>query len=221
MRRLFPDPSDIVTVADAYADPTRRRHDDGRPWVWLCMVASMDGATVVEGTSRALGSAADTAILLGLREIADMVVVGAGTIRAEGYGPPKRKGLRIGVVTSSAEGLDLQTPLFTTGSGFVITTTSAPDLAVDTIRSGQDRVDLRTALARLDVDCVQGEGGAGLNGSLFEDDLVDEINLTISPNIAGGDSARVVTGASELLRRFELRHVLEEDGFLFTRYVRR
>jgi len=221
MRQLFPHPVDDITIEKAYSDPGRRRHGDGTPWLGLCMVASMDGGTVVDGTSRALGNATDSAILLGLRQIAEMVVVGAGTIRSERYGPPKKPVLRIGVVTSSATGLDFESELFTSGSGFLITTTSAPAVTIDTVRAGDAHVDLRAALAQLNVDFLQGEGGAALNGSLFGADLVDEVNLTVSPHVIGGDSARVVTGASEQLRRFELRHVLEDEGFLFTRYVRR
>jgi riboflavin biosynthesis pyrimidine reductase len=220
MRRLFPYQADEVTVEEAYSDPIRRRHRDAAPWVALCMVASIDGATAVEGRSRGLGSPADTAVLLGLRQLADVIVVGAATVRAEQYGPPSTAGQRIGVVSSAGAGLDTGSTLFSSGSGFVITAESAPPLPIDTVRAGHGRVDLRKALQLLDVDFVQGEGGARLNGSLFDADLVDEINVTISPNIVGGDSARVVSGAASALRRFTLRHVLEEDGFLFNRYVR-
>jgi riboflavin biosynthesis pyrimidine reductase len=187
----------------------------------LCMVASIDGGTVVGGTSRALGSPADASILLGVRDIADMIIVGAGTVRAEGYGPARKAGQRIGVVSTQARGLDPTTPLFTSGSGFVITTEDAGELPIDSVRAGTGHVDLRAAVRQLDVTFIQGEGGAGLNGSLFDADLIDEVNLTLSPHVVGGDSVRVLHGAAGRLARFELRHVLEDDGFLFTRYVRR
>ena len=67
---------------------------------------------------------------------------------------------------------------------------------------------------------LQLEGGARLNAAMVDADLVDEINLTISPNVAGGDAPRLTNGAQELMRRFTLRHVLEDDGFLFLRYAR-
>ena len=63
------------------------------------MVASIDGSTVVGGNSAGLSSPTDTAVLAQLRAIADVIVVGAGTVRDEGYGPPRKQGQRIGVVT--------------------------------------------------------------------------------------------------------------------------
>jgi riboflavin biosynthesis pyrimidine reductase len=79
---------------------------------------------------------------------------------------------------------------------------------------------LAAALAQLDVGFVQAEGGALLNGALAAADLIDELNLTISPQLAGGDGPRVTGGAAHSSRRMRLAHVLEDDGFLFTRYVR-
>jgi hypothetical protein len=82
MRRLHPYPADHVTVADAYG--IDRPRPANRPWLGLCMVSSLDGTTVVEGNSRALSSEADLAVLLGLRRLADMMLVGAATVRIEG-----------------------------------------------------------------------------------------------------------------------------------------
>ncbi len=113
------------------------------------MVASIDGSTAVDGGSAKLGNANDSAVLKQLRSIADVIIVGAGTARAEGYGPPSKPGQRIGVVTASAR-VDVDTPLFTSGAGFLITTTTASVTAsVDTVRAGDDAVDLRAALARV------------------------------------------------------------------------
>jgi riboflavin biosynthesis pyrimidine reductase len=185
------------------------------------MIASIDGSTVVDGTSGALGSSADTAVLGALRQLADLVLVGANTVRSEGYGPPKKPGLRIGVVTSNAMSLDLSTALFTSGAGFVITVDEAPELGVDTLRAGTGRVDLRRALRRCGADFVHVEGGAGLNASLFDAGLVDELNLTISPHLAGGDGPRLLHRARPDLGRFDLTQLCEEDGYLFCRYTRR
>ena len=68
---------------------------------------------------------------------------------------------------------------------------------------------------------MQAEGGPALNAALAAADVIDELNLTISPLVSGGDGPRVVTGAPPIGRRMDLAHVLEDDGFLFTRYVRR
>jgi riboflavin biosynthesis pyrimidine reductase len=81
-------------------------------------------------------------------------------------------------------------------------------------------VDLAQALSQLDADFVQAEGGALLNGSLAAADLVDELNLTLSPMLASGTGPRVTSGPAQLARRMRLSHVLEDDDFLFTRYVR-
>lgn len=220
MRRLYPTLSDSVPAFVASAEPNRRRHGDGMPWVEVCMVTSIDGATKVGATSGGLSSDADSELLLALRAIADVVLVGASTVRAEGYGVPRKSGLRIGVVTGSGHGLDFTTPLFESGAGFVITTENAPELPVDTFRAGVDQVDLRAVLGQLGAGFVHAEGGPKLNGSLLDAGLVDEVNLTISPNLAGGDSARLTSGAEEQLQRMTLAHILEDDGFLFCRYLR-
>jgi riboflavin biosynthesis pyrimidine reductase len=67
---------------------------------------------------------------------------------------------------------------------------------------------------------VPGEGGGVINGLLAAADLIDELDLTISPQITGGAGSRLTAGAPELAQRMHLAHVLEDDGFLFTRYVR-
>ncbi len=218
MRRLLPDPVDAVSALDAYAAP--RPRPAGRPWVGVCMVASLDGSTVVAQNSHALSSPADTQVLGALRRHADLIVVGAATVRLEGYGPPKKPGQRIGVVSRSGR-LDLEAPLFTSGAGFLIVPETAPELPVETLRAGEVDVDLAAALGSLDVGFVQAEGGATLNAALAAADLIDELNLTVSPVVVGGDGPRLTTAAPPLLQRMDLAHVLEDDGFLFTRWLRR
>lgn len=220
MRRLHPIPADAVPAFAACVDPNRHRHPDGLPWVEVCMVASVDGATAVEGRSGGLSSTADGELLQALRALADVVLVGAATVRAEGYGVPRKAGLRVGVVSSRGEGLDFDSALFTSGAGFVVTTETAPDLPVDTVRAGTDELDLRRALAQLDVGFVHAEGGPRLNGALLAAGLVDEINVTIAPLLAGGDAHRLTFGAPAAATGLRLAHVLEEDGFLFCRYLR-
>jgi len=220
MRRLLPTPLDTISPGDAYTDPARARHD-GRPWVGVCMVATVDGATVVGGRSGGLSSPADAAVLRTLRELADVVLVGAGTVRAERYGAPSRKGLRIGVVTSRGDDLDYDSALFSSGAGFVVTAEDAPALPVPTVRAGRGRVDLAAAVSGLDATFVNVEGGATLNGALLEAGLVDELNLTISPQLAGGSAPRAIVGAHDVGMPLVLAHLLEEDGFLFTRWLRR
>jgi riboflavin biosynthesis pyrimidine reductase len=217
MRRLHPNPLDTITLREAY-DVARPRPPD-RPWVGVCMVASVDGSTVVDGSSSGLSNPADVELLLTLRDLADVVIVGAGTARSEGYGVPRKPDLRIGVVSRSGN-MDYSMPLFTSGRGFMIVPDDAPELPVDTIRAGVGEIDLAAALAQLDADFVQAEGGPQLNGALAVADLIDDIHLTISPQLAGGAGPRLVVADAQLTHRMQLAHVLEDDGFLFTRYVR-
>jgi riboflavin biosynthesis pyrimidine reductase len=208
---------DHVTARQAYG--IERDRPASRPWVGLCMVASLDGSTVVDGRSGALSSAADTEVLHTLRDLADMILVGAGTVRAEGYGPPKRHGQRVGVVTRTGR-VDVTTPLFTSGAGFLILPDDAPEVDAPAVRAGHTTVDLCAALEQLDAQFVQAEGGAHLNAALAEVDLIDELNLTISPVLSGGDGPRLMNGAMPIVRRMRLAHLLEDDHFLFTRYIR-
>lgn len=217
MRRLFDDPTDHITVREAY--DVQRPRPSARPWLGVCMVASIDGSTVVESNSRALSSKTDQEVLLTLRSLADVLIVGAATVRIEGYGPPRKPGQRVGVVSRRGD-VDSTTALFTSGAGFLILPDDAPPTSLDSVRAGIGGVDLAGALAQLDADFVQAEGGALLNGALSAADVIDELNLTISPQLAGGDGPRVTSGSLQLSRKMRLAHVLEDDGFLFTRYLR-
>jgi riboflavin biosynthesis pyrimidine reductase len=184
------------------------------------MVASIDGSTVMTGNSAALSSAADRSVLLALRAAADQVLVGAGTVRAEGYGVPSKVGQRVAVVSHTGQ-LDFNTDLFTSGAGYLVVPMQAPELPVETLRAGTNEVDMHIALEAMPCNFIQLEGGAKLNASLTNADLVDEINLTISPQIIGGNGPRLTTNAPDLAQRFHLQHVLEDDGFLFLRYLRK
>ncbi len=227
LHRLHPDPAAIVDVADAYATPLGSH--PGRPWVSLCMIASIDGSTVVDGRSGGLGGAVDTAVLGQLRRVADVIVVGASTARLERYGPPSKPGQRIGVVTASGN-VDFDSELFTSGSGFVITTDDA-DFAVprdvDVVRAGPGRVDFDRAIRSLDevvAGCatVQAEGGPTLNSALLGADVVDELNQTISPHTVGGDGARLAAGDEPWSRGFDLAQVaVDDDSYLYLRWQRR
>ncbi|MET0911610.1 MAG: dihydrofolate reductase family protein [Ilumatobacteraceae bacterium] len=221
---LRPTRLEDVTIEAAYAAPLGSA--DGRPWVGVCMVASIDGSTVVAGASGELSSTNDSGVMLRLRSLADVIIVGSGTVRAEGYGPPRRSGLRIGVVTASGN-LDASTALFTSGAGFVITTERAtiPD-GIDVVRAGTDAVDLAAALASLDQVCpsprvVQAEGGPTLNGALLAADLVDEINVTTSPLTVGGIGPRLAANGADHAHRFALAQLLVDDeSFVYSRWLR-
>ena len=88
MQRLWPDPGEVDDLAGLVASEARPTHAD-RPWLLVNMISSLDGAIAIDGRSGGLGTPADKAVFRALRGIADVILVGAGTARAEGYGPPK------------------------------------------------------------------------------------------------------------------------------------
>lgn len=206
-----------MSIDEAYAAP-RPRHAE-RPWVGLCMVSSLDGSIAVEGSSAALGGDADRAVLVTLRKLADIVVVGAATVRAEGYGVPSKAGQRVGIVSTTGD-LDFSTKLFTSGAGFLILPESAPPVPVDSIRAGATAIDFAAAFSQIDADFIQAEGGATLNGALAAADLIDELNLTVSPVFCGGAGPRLTTAAPPMWHPMKLAHVLQAKEFLFMRYLR-
>ena len=193
------------------------------------MVASIDGSIAVDGTSAKLSSPTDTAVLARLRRLADVIVVGAGTIRDEGYGVPTKPDQRIGVVTQRGR-LDFTTDLFRSGAAFLITCqVGAPDVpeGIDVLRVGRDTIDFDAAFRQLpafvgDADYVQVEGGASLNGALFDADLIDEINLTTSPATFAGTGPRLANDAPPHAHRFEVAQLaIDSESFVYTRWLRR
>lgn len=191
------------------------------------MIASLDGSTSLAGLSGGLGNPNDIEVLASMRRLADVILVGAGTARSEGYGPAKKPGQRIAVATNSGR-VDVDSELFASGSGFVLAPWSADvdEDRVTVLRAGDDELDLPGAIERLsevvpDVAHVNAEGGPRLNGTLADADLIDEITMTISPQVVGGGGARVVAGAAELHRGFRLDQLLgDDDGYLFGRWLR-
>jgi riboflavin biosynthesis pyrimidine reductase len=186
------------------------------------MVMSIDGSTVVNGNSQALSGPADRNVLVGIRQLADVIVVGASTVRQEGYGPPTKPGLTVGVVTRSGN-LDLESDLFRGGAGFLILpeNVAIANSSVRCVRAGQGSVDLSAAMKQLDGAFLQLEGGPMLNAAMFAADLVDEINITISPVIVGGSGPRLTESAPDLHKRYSIAHVIQDEDFLFIRYIRR
>lgn len=193
--------------------PAPRTHS-----VELCMITTPDGAIDVNGRSGPLGGPADQARLKSLRAGASVVLVGAGTARAENYGPPSQPGLQIVVVTNSAE-LDFSSALFTSGAGIVATHHAAPEVPVASVRAGADTVDLAGIIQQLPHGIVHVEGGPSLNAALLDADLVDAINLTFSPRITGARGVSF-SQAPHALRSFTQTSLTTQDDFVFVRYER-
>ena len=222
VRQLFPIPLDDVDPVATYGGYERV----GAPWVLINMITTVDGATAVAGRSGGLGGAADKKVFAAIRSLADIILVGAGTVRAENYGPPSVAG-RLAIVTSSLD-LAPDARVFSDGYRPIIITTANADPArrtaledvSDVVVAGDTSVDLRAALARFS-GVVLCEGGPSLNGQLITEGLVDELCLSLAPLLASGGSSRIALGADlETPQRMQLHHILEEDEMLFMRYVR-
>jgi riboflavin biosynthesis pyrimidine reductase len=221
VRRLAPDRCDPVDPAEAYRDPRRRRIGH-RPWVIIGMVASVDGATALDGRSGGLGGPGDAQVFSALRAQADVILVGAATVRAERYRAPRRPGQRIAVVSRTGD-VDPGTDLFPSGAGIAVVPedTVVAD-GIPCIRAGTSSVDLTAALRQLDATVVVAEGGPTLNGQLVAAGLVDEVCATVAPLLVGGLSPRLATGPSVVAPTpLVLAHLLEHDGELFGRWLRR
>jgi riboflavin biosynthesis pyrimidine reductase len=235
----------IAELAEINAYPER---PEPGPWVKANMITSVDGAISVQGRSGGLSGLADKLTFGLLRSLADVVVVGAETARAERYGPAKpsaiwpqlRKGRPavppIAVVTKRLT-LDLDSPLIKGGGEsrtILLTTRQAPaDRVVqasetaDVIIAGDDEVPATAIvgkLAELGHRKILVEGGPSLLAQLSAAGLLDELCSTISPIVEGGGAARMMVSKlaqQPTPRDFALRVLLEDDGFLLASYVRR
>jgi len=244
MRRLLPEPAGPIDAVAAYADlPVA----EGRPGLRLNMVASLDGAISLDGTSGGLSGPADRRVYLALRSLADVVLVAAGTVRAERYGPARLPDAhvaerlargqppvpRIAVVSRSLE-LDWGGRLFSEADPdappLVVTCAVAPPDAVaraetvaEVVIAGDEWVDPALALIALGergVAAVLSEGGPLLNAALAAAGALDELCLTVSPRLVGGDALRMLAGPAPRAGGVPMRlwSVCEEEGFLFLRY---
>ncbi len=241
MRMLYPDAIDEIDPLEVYADVPV--HSE-RPSVRLNMIVSVDGGTSWGGVSGALGGPADKALFAVLRSFPDVVLVAAGTVRAEHYGPAMlpattqdargRRGQTpvpaIAVVSRTCQ-LDWSTPFFTSVAvrPLVITVSDAAESdraqaaeVADVIVAGTRDVDLARALDDLGASGVHSalaEGGPTLNGQLARAGVLDELCLTLAPRLASGDAKRILAGSTlDELRTLHLRSICEESDYLFLRY---
>lgn len=220
-----------------------------RPTLRANMIASIDGAATTGGLSGGLGGPGDRHVFAALRELADVIVVGAGTARAEHYGVADMtvagRGRRLGrgqaevppvaLVTRSGR-LDPDLPVLACSEVPTLVLTCAAAVAgsrdrlgaavevLDCSGSEPGQVDLAVAvrlLAARGLTRVLTEGGPSLLGAFIAADLLDEMCLTTAPLLAGGGAARVTAGAVEPLRRMRRAHLLtDDDGYLYARYLR-
>ena len=241
MRSLHPDVVNDVdddTLAASYPWPQRR-------WLRAMMLQTLDGAPVgADGRSKSLSVPADMRVFAEARRLADAVLIGAQTMRAERYRPllakPQAQSVRAEaglapaprlVIVSRSLDLPWDEPVFGESAvkPLVITSDGASGFNVEEASEIVDVVVLPgkvvdphalvDALHERGLDRITCEGGPRLLGELARADLVDEADITIAPLLTGG--GQIHTGEPVVdARRFDLAGVLEEDGYLFTRYVR-
>jgi riboflavin biosynthesis pyrimidine reductase len=225
--------------------------DATRSWLRVNFVATVDGSASADGVSGSLGGPSDLRVFDLLRRLADVVLVAAGTVRDEGYGPMRvsdddvtwrrAHGMAdhpvFAIVTGSL-GLDPASSVFTEAPvrPIVLTAASAPAdrraalaSVADVVDCGTDGVDavaVRRALVDRGLRRIHCEGGPSFLGSLIDADLVDELCLSVSPNLEGGAGPRIArahgaAASAAALRRMRIGHVLRaDDDLLLTRYVR-
>nr|WP_216217406.1 pyrimidine reductase family protein [Amycolatopsis aidingensis] len=239
-------PSDPLTDTDLerlYAYPDQL----SRPWVQANFVASADGAAAVDHRSAGLSHPADKRIFALGRDLADVVLVGAGTVETENYRGVRnterraerrrRRGLAevppIAVVSGrctirpdAALLTDSTVPpiIFTTEAATPERRKALAAAGAEVVVTGEHTVDPHALLDELDqrglrrVNC---EGGPHLFATLVAEDLVDQLCLTVAPLLAGAGADRIVAGRrSEVPRGLSLASILHEDGFCLFRYRR-
>ncbi|MUM16571.1 pyrimidine reductase family protein [Mycobacterium sp. CBMA271] len=224
-----------------------RYPDTAAPYVRVSFIASIDGATEIDSLSGPLGNAGDHRLLALLREMADVVLVGAGTARVEQYStvavsqtaalarracgqapvPP------IAVVSASLD-LDTSGPLFSDPSTppVVITCGSSPVAARRAIAAagglvvlaGDTAVEPRQAIAALGslgLHRILCEGGPTLLGHVVAASLVDEICLTTAPLLVSGPSKRVCLSSLPVRQPMRRMFTIDDwDGYQYSRWIR-
>lgn len=239
--RVWPEPAaslDDDALAANYAA-------GGSPWLRMNFVSSLDGSATVDGLSGGLGDDADRRVFTILRRLCDVVLVGAGTIRAEGY-----DGMSVDDESArvrEANGLDPQPrlaivtnrfafspddPVFTKAPRrpLVITSDAAAtrragefDGVADVIGCGEAEVEesrIPAALASLGMPRILCEGGPTLFAALAAAGAVDELCLTLSPLVVSGQGTRITRGTEPIMSRMRLGSVLNSGDTLLLRYLR-
>jgi riboflavin-specific deaminase-like protein len=233
-------PLDDADVRNLYAS------DRSQPRVQVNFVSSLDGAVEVDGRSRGLSGEADRTVFRVLRQLSDAIMVGAGTVRLEGYGAarvdPDVAAWRVGaglpeqptiVIVSASLDLDPDSRIFVEAPvrPVVLTHDGAPAdrraalaARADVVSCGPSVVDLAAGLAELHrrgLKHVLCEGGPHLFGALLAADLVDELCLTVSPLLVAAGPGRIVAGGTRPEpARMRLAHLIAAEGMLLTRYLR-
>ena len=239
------DTADESRLTDLYAYPDNLQ----TCWVRGNMIASLDGGATDDGKAGGLAGPGDRALFALMRHAADVILVGAATVRIENYSGAQlsvaqrqarqRRGQAevppIAVITQSGD-LDHDAKLFTRTEvpPLILTCTQTIDdtrrrlgtvaEVIDASGPQPDTVDGATVLkilAERKLFRVLTEGGPQFLSLLIENNLLDELCLTVAPVLVGGVARRIATGPGQVHTRMRRTHLLTDDeGYLYSRYVR-
>ncbi|HWD40618.1 MAG TPA: dihydrofolate reductase family protein [Fimbriimonas sp.] len=213
-----------------YADLNFPEPTGDRPYVYIDMVATIDGKTLSGDRDESvsdLGSQVDHQLMRRLEAASDAVMIGAGTLRATQKTWSPRTAKRIVVSNSGEIPLDAA---FLHEEAYVATSEESDfDLpaSIHRLRAGKSKVDFVLLLAKLKsvgVSKLLVLGGSELNAGLLRQNLVDELFLTIAPKIKLGRDVPTYAGGDPLprglIQRFELVEHHAVGNELFIRYRR-
>lgn len=219
--------------------------DRSRAHLRANMIASIDGAATHQGLSGGLNGPADKQVFDLLRRLADVLIVGAGTVRAEGYGAMRlteedvswrrAHGLSehpVFAIVSGRLALDPGSPVFSEAPvrPLVLTHGGSPTAqrtrlsqVAEVVVCGEQAVDpaaMRVALQARGLAQMLTEGGPHLLGTLAGAEVLDEICLTISPVLEGGDAIRITRDTPPVHTGMRLTGLLSADDMVMLRYQR-
>jgi len=243
-RQLLPETRTLQIAELLSGMQLAERAPEDRPYTIVNFVASADGRATFAGRSGQLGDDGDHAMFHGLRSTVDAVMAGTGTLRSERYGrliadpqvrqERQQRGLRpepLACTVTRRGDVPLDVPLFEQReSEIVIFAPGELELGgvganVEVVELDPGELTLVTVMRHLrahhDVRLLLCEGGPTLFGSMIQEQVVDELFLTIAPKLTGGGSGPTVTSGPELpeLAQLSIVWALERAGSLYLRYA--
>ncbi len=239
------DPAEVTrALSRAYPWPADRR------WVRANMVVTVDGrAQAGDGLTHDISSIEDKVVFSHLRADSDVVLVGAGTVRSEGYHAlrprPTWRDSRVAqgrapapilAIVSASLDFDLDSDPFTAARTepdvarpIILTTRHAPtrrrrqlDEVAEVIVCGDEHIDPNLLLDSLEdrgLARILCEGGPRLLADMLAAGGIDELDLTISPMLLMHPSGGLLADAAVRRRNLRLAHVLEAESTLMLRYL--
>jgi riboflavin biosynthesis pyrimidine reductase len=220
-RRLLPDAAADLTADDLAAAVPGPPPPD-RPFLFVNFIATADGRATIAGRTGPIANRADYELFHALRTRVDAVMVGAETVRVEGYG---RMAPTAVLVTRSAR-VPADVGLLKAPENQVIVLTPSPDAELPSCeaRVSYLRAPLEEGVRRLRTEhgiaSIECEGGPQLFGDLLRAGLVDELHLVVAAKLVAGDDPVTILRGPELEPPLDLELISlhESGGYLFTRY---